>query len=614
MGHSSNTQEGKQNSNIITGSLSKNSGKHALKFGTDLRRDHANRFVISPGALSFTFTRLFTQGPNPLAASVNAGNSIASALLGHAETGRMALATRRFTRSWYQAFYAQDDWRVNSKLTLNIGLRYDLQFPMIEQNNNLNFFDPNAATPLRVPGLTLRGATSFADGKKKNPWNRNNLNFAPRFGLAYQATRNTVLRTAYGIFYSPHPYGTSDNVGNGFSTQTPNVGTVDNVTPVGSLANPFPNGYVLPFGAGASPTPLANLGLGITFFEPDSPTPYIQQWNFQVQRQVGQTMALDAGYVGSKGTHLPDVGYFPSQLRAEQLNPSINEQVANPFFGIINVGTLAAARVPRRLLLGPFPQHTQVGVQFPVAASSIYHSVQLKVTKRFSSDLSLIGAYTGAKLIDDSSGTMTWLEPASGHQDGYNRRLDRTVSDQDISQRFVLTFAYTLPFGRGRSIGTNWSGLADRLLGGWQANGIWVMQTGIPLALTTTNTAFAGNAVLRPNNNGRSARFEGAPQTRLARFFDTSVFSQPAPFTFGNVSRTLPDVRGPGLRSLDFSIFKNINFREGVYLQFRSEAFNLTNTPEFNNPETNLQSPAFGRITSQRNRSRQVQFALRLVF
>jgi hypothetical protein len=236
------------------------------------------------------------------------------------------------------------------------------------------------------------------------------------------------------------------------------------------------------------------------------------------------------------------------------------------------------------------------------------------VNKRFSRGFSFLISYTASKLIDDNSGASSWLEPTTSHQDFFNRRADRSISDQDISQRMVTSFNYGLPFGKNAKIGRDWSPIVDGLLGGWQVNGILNFQTGIPLALTTTNTSFANNIVLRPNNNGSSAGLDSSSGNKLDKYFKTEVFSAPPLYTFGNVSRTLPDVRGPGLGNLDFSIFKNIRIAEGRSVQFRSEVFNLTNTPEFEVPDTALQSPTFGKILSQRNRPRQIQFGLKIIF
>ncbi len=608
--------QGTQDSNIFTGNISHITGNHAVKFGAMFRRDQLNRFVVGTGDLTFAFARTYTQGPNALAASSTAGSSIASALLGLPDSGGISISTRAVTHNWQQAYYVQDDWRVSRRLTVNAGIRWELQFPMVEDNNNLNWFDPNAASPIaaQFPGLNLKGAVVFAGQDKRNPWLANLHDFAPRVGLAYSFSDKLVLRSGYGVFYGPHPYDVSGNRGSGYSQTTPYVASIDGAIPIANISNPFPNGFVLPFGLGATPSAAVNLGLGINFFEPHSPTPNVQQWNFGLQRQFGKSLMVEAGYDGMKGTHLPDVGYSLTQLRLDQLGPDITRAVPNPFRGLITVGTLSNPTVRAGQLLTPFPQYSSVGVTTPTAASSSYHALLLKAVKRFSNDLTFLLAFTASKLIDDSSGTATFLEPASPHQDAFNRRADRSISDQDVSQRLVYSVSYGLPFGKGKAIGGRWPSAVNALVGGWKVNGILTLQTGIPLSITTTNTSQANNAVLHPNNNGSSAALDGPAVGRLNQYFNTSVFSQPAPYTFGNTGRNLPDVRGPGLRSLDFALNKEVRIHESLHLQIRGEAFNLTNTPGFNNPDTNLQSPTFGAITSQFNQPRQIQVGLRLAF
>jgi hypothetical protein len=188
------------------------------------------------------------------------------------------------------------------------------------------------------------------------------------------------------------------------------------------------------------------------------------------------------------------------------------------------------------------------------------------------------------------------------------------VSANDISQQLSLSYVYELPFGKGRRFRASWNRAVDAAIGGWQINGIATVATGLPLAVTAQNTSGANNASLRPNNNGRSARLDGPVESRLNKYFDTSVFSQPAPFTFGNTGRVLPDARIPGARNLDFSLFKSFRLLEHVSLQLRAEAFNLTNTVQFGRPNSNLSTANFGQITSQVNSPRQLQFGLKLLF
>ena len=619
MGGSSNTQTGRQNSNVLLFSLSHTTGNHSIKFGTQVRRDYANRFINTGGDLKLAFSRTFTQGPNALAASSTAGSSVADALLGLADTSSASglnLSVPSIAHSWWQSYYVQDDWHVGKRLTLNLGVRWDLQFPMVEQNNNYDWFNPNIASPIagQVPGLSLKGGFQFASDTQRNAYIMNQHDFAPRFGLAYRLTDKLVVRSAYGIFYAPNPYDTSGNVGNGYSQTTPFVGTINGATPIGTISNPFPNGLIPPLGLGAPTTAAANLGLAISYYEPKELTPQIQQWNLTLQQQLGKSLALEVAYDGMKSNHLPEVGYFLSQLSPSQLGPQVSQQVANPFFGIIGTGTLSTPTVTAGHLMAAFPQYASVQVFEPDEAISNYNALLVKLEKRMSNGFTFMLAYTFSKLMDDGSGTESFLEPATSHQNAYNRRADYSVSDQNVPQRLVFSFTYALPFGRGRTFGQNWSSALNGVLGGWQATGILTLQKGIPLSLVTTDTSQSGSGYLRPNSNGQNASLSGSPESRLGKYFNTADFSQPAPYTFGNVGRNLGNVYGPGEKNLDFSVYKDISFRERLHLQIRAEAFNLTNTPWFSNPDTNLQDPTFGAITTQFNSPRQIQISLHLSF
>jgi hypothetical protein len=237
-------------------------------------------------------------------------------------------------------------------------------------------------------------------------------------------------------------------------------------------------------------------------------------------------------------------------------------------------------------------------------SSSSYHSLQLTAKKRFSRGLLFDSAFTWAKTIDNG---LT-------HQDSYNIRADRTVADIDIAQRLVLSYVYELPFGRGRHFGASSSRVVDSLLGGWQVNGITSFQTGTPLQLTANNTAGIFSPKVRPNNNGKSGKLSGPVDQRLNKYFDTSVFSQPAPFTLGNLGERVPDLRNDGVRNFDLSIFKEFKPIERLRVQFRSEFLNAFNTPRFGGPTTGVTSASFGQITSQSNSPRQIQFGLKLLW
>ncbi len=390
---------------------------------------------------------------------------------------------------------------------------------------------------------------------------------------------------------------------------------MDGLTPSAYLRDPFPNGFVP--AVGSSQGLLSSIGTAIDAPLSNTRVPYTVNWNLNVQYQLPGDILVEAGYVANHGVQLNQSGentYNLNQLTAAQLTQGtkLQQSVPNPFFGLITVGALSGKTVPASALITAFPQFPQVYPLYMSGSTSNYQSLQIRAERRFNRGMSFMLTYTFDKLIDDYS-----IIANSGRnapiQNIYDRHSERSVSPNDISQVLSLSSVYELPIGRGRLLGRGWNHFTDLLLGGWQVNGILSLQTGMPLALSTQNTSNAGGAVLRPNTNGQSAALSGSDNDRLNRYFNTSVFSQPAPFTFGNVGRTLSDVRGPGLRNLDFSAFKNFHIRERATLQFRAEFFNFTNTPAFGLPDQVLTDQTFGRITSS-GTPRQTQFALKLLF
>ena len=267
-------------------------------------------------------------------------------------------------------------------------------------------------------------------------------------------------------------------------------------------------------------------------------------------------------------------------------------------------------------MLRLYPQYTSVNAFRKPQANSIYHAFTLGVTKRYSHGLNLQVSYTAGKLIDDASQTVTFLGAAGTKQDFYNRAAERSISAQDISQRFVTAFNYELPVGRNRLLLKSAPKAVDFVLGGWQVNGIVTLQTSIPLQISNGgNNTNLGSPGQRPNNNGTSAKKDGPIEDRLNSYFDQSVFSQAGNFTFGNTSRTSPDLRGPGTRAFDASLFKRFRFRESANVEFRAEAFNAFNHPIWNNPGVTVTDPgSFGIITSKGGQRRQIQLALRIQF
>ncbi len=596
---------------------------HVIKFGVEGRLLRVDDVESGSSTGDFTFTQALTQGPNPNAASSNAGNSIATFLLGVGSGTMTQESKNAATQSFYYAWFLQDDWKVTHKLTLNLGLRYDVDIPRTERYNRMATFNPFAVSPLASQtGISsLRGGLVYpgVNGNSREQYQPQWKDFGPRIGLAYQAFKDTVIRAGYGVFYSPSYREAGATIGSeGFSASTTYTGSPNGLTPSLYINNPFPNGFNKIVGSSQG----LLTGLGTSFEVPlygDNQVPYTQNWDFEIQQQLKGDVLVDVSYVGSRSVHINQAG--ENDLNLNQLTPQamalgtkLQSSVPNPFYGIITTGPESSATIPYSYLVAPFPQYTALDASYPGGGYANYNAIQVKVEKRFTHGLSVLLAFTGQKSIDDYSIISNVGNNTGGVQNIYNRQGDKGVSSNDISQHMVVSGVYNLPFGRGQMFGKNWNRGIDTFLGGWQVNGIATAQTGFPLSITTTNTSNSGSTTLRPNNNGQDPNLSGPISQRLNGYLNVSTFSQPAPFTFGNLTRTLPNVRAPGTQNIDFSLFKNFHIVENLSLQLRAESFNLLNQVVFGAPNQVLSSGQFGVISGQSNSPRTIQFGLKLLF
>jgi hypothetical protein len=601
----------------LVGNITKLSGKHSIKAGGDVRMFTLGFAQFGSSPANFSFTRLMTQGPNPLVAGN--GDGLASFLLGAGTSGAATHRIKPADSSRYYAMYAQDDYKFNSKLTFNVGLRYELEGSNTERYDQQTIMDPYAKNPLSdKTGLDLRGVYLFS-GENQSAGRRgvrsieHKLN--PRFGIAYQLNQKTVIRTGYGIFYGVPKFAATDRyTGAPYASTTPWNATLDTVNPTNLLRNPFPQGYVLPVGRG--PGALSGVGFALSSaWASEMKTPYNQQWNFNIQRHLTNNMMFEVSYAGNKGTHNEIVQGDLGQLRPEQLTPANNllTLVPNPFFGLIDPASpLGAATVQRgRLLRGQFAEFTSVGPGNPAWGNSNYHSFQTRFENRFGGGASMGVAYTWSKSIADSSDGI-WNDGQGTLRNWYCRSCERSLTTYDVPHRMVVNYNYELPFGKGRKYGTNMNWLANAILGGWQSNGVFTIASGQPLIFSqTTNNSFSFGGSQRPDVVGGDARI---PVRSIDKWYDTTQFRVAANYTFGTMSRTHSNLRADFTRGLNFSLFKNTRVRERLNVQFRAEAFNLTNTPVFAAPNNNVESGAFGTVTGQSNGPRTIQLGLKLLF
>lgn len=348
-------------------------------------------------------------------------------------------------------------------------------------------------------------------------------------------------------------------------------------------------------------------------------SPYLQQWNFAVQRQLPGRWVASVSYAGNKGNKLFGANYNLNQIDPQYyaLGLRLQDQVPNPLAGQILSGALSGATITRSQSLLPYPDYLTVTTYANHGASSVYHALQVTVARRFSHGLSALISYTDSKLINDSFSSAGSLGAIDESRLGrFNRRLERAIDTNDVTHRLVASAVYELPFGRGKPWLANARGVAGQLAGGWQVNGIVTVESGVPLQVRGANNFTGINFpdLIRDPTLPRSER-------NVLRWFDTDAFRKPADWTVGNAPRTLPNTRGPGMADLALSAFKNFRLAEGKNLQFRFESFNALNHVNLNNPNTTFSpnrqgvntNALFGRISSAMD-ARRLQLGLRLVF
>jgi hypothetical protein len=557
-------------------------GSHAVKAGFDFRWERLD--IIQPPAPSglFNFNTLFTNLPG----APGTGNPLASFLLGQVNTFAIDLQEKAIRpRALVQEFFVQDDWRASRRLTLNAGLRYTLNFPSTEVDNQGAVF--NFATQ-QLDYLGRNGFPRSARELHKD-------NFGPRLGVAYQPAARTVVRSAYALVWFQMA-GISTSFINPQFPFIQSVGqrTLDNLHPAFVLSG-GPSVTPIP------PTPDAGLGQGVYGVDRSLGSGYAQHWNFAIQREITSDLVWEIAYTGSKITHvgMPDVNL--NQLTVDQLRAgaALLERVPNPFFGQIpRSSSLGDPTITRAQLLKPFPRFTAVDLYRNNAGDTNFHALQVKLEKRFSRGLSLLLSCTRGKLIDEASSVFNASIQAGAVEnspvaDAFNRKLERDVSNGDVPNIFTASWTYELPFGRNAAIA---GGLAGRLLGGWQLAGLITVQSGLPLTITqaTNFNAFAGFGTQRPHRLANPA----LPATRrsTAQWFNTAAFQIAPQFTIGNSSRN--PVRGPGYRNMDVALSKRTPLNDRIVLELRAEVFNLTNTPPLGPPNMVLGTPGFGAITS----------------
>jgi hypothetical protein len=520
-------------------------GSHTLIFGAELMKLITQRSAVNQADGLFTFANT----------PVITGYAAADFILGDAQSDQTpGPEIRNKVAEWRDGFFVVDQWQASKKLTLTLGLRYEL--PTVPYTANGYATILNAQQTALIPSNAPQPGFKFIDP--------NHEDFAPRLGLAYRLTGKTVIRAGYGIYYNPNQTNTFT-----FLSNNPPFSAVTTFNSAGnqlvSFNNPAPSSL-------AHQTALSNT----TIISPNPylPTEYMNQWSFDIEQGVWSGAALDIQYLGSHSAHL-DRSYYDNTPLPGSAAP-VSSRRPNPIFGDIRI------------------------IQNDEEAN--YDGLSLILRQRFSHGLTFLGSYTWSHDLDvstDSNGGGAPMNPYDWHADYGN-------SNWDVRHRFTAYFNYVLPFFNASS-----NVFLRQTLGGWQTNGIITLQTGFPFnVIVSGDPANTGRSNERPN--WVSTPTDNCGDAHLTGCIDAADFAAPALYTYGNAGRNL--LYGPGLYNVDFSLFKEFQILERSRLQFRSEFFNFFNTPAFSNPNSTFGTTSFGTITSTKHDNREIQFALKLLF
>jgi hypothetical protein len=605
-------------------SVSKFMGHHTVKMGGEFRRMSADVLAYGSSAGNFGFTSAFTQGPNPNTASSTAGDAFAAFLLGYPATGDITVPTPGHYVLNYYAGYLQDDFRATQKLTLNFGLRYEYESGLQERDNHFTVgFDPDAAFPVKVPGLDLKGGLMYAgvDGYPTHQGHPITTQFAPRGGVAYSLTDKMVLRGGYGFFWAPTQFnGVGESVigSRGYTASTSFLSSNDGgLTPVGSISNPFP---VVGQPRGNSLGLLTGAGGTVDYIDQNARPGYVQQYSFDYQWELPRSNVVTIGYMGSRSERLTFGGTSDASVNINQLDPSylamgtaLQQLVPNPFFGNATFGNFSrSATIPRGQLLRPFPQFGDVLAHRVNGGKARYNAVSLKWDRRMSKGWSAGGNYTYGQLKDNQFGESNTYSARQGSAlDNTDLEREFGYSLLDMPHRVNINSTFMLPFGAGQRWLT--SGVSSAILGGWSFTLTGRYQNGFPLSIwQSSNNSGLFGSTQRPNVvEGVDPVTAGTWEDRLGQWLNSAAWTAAPAFTLGNAPRTDSRVRTPGQAATDIAIQRSIRFG-GKNLSIRADVLNLFDNPLFLNPITQFGLATFGQVQQVGGYPRSLQFQLRM--
>jgi hypothetical protein len=601
-------------------------GAHQLKFGGSFRYRRMTAQDRRNEGGTFNFNALSTSLPNsPDFARL--GNPFASFLLGEVFSANAAVpAPTRVFNDQFLAAYAEDVIKLTRRVTVSIGVRYELPFYIKETEGRVSFMDlarPNPGAG-NLPGALIFLGEGQGRTGSKDIFRNYRVAFSPRFAMTAQVDRKTVVRLGYGLFRVDTAVGRFNNCGywcSGFGLQPAYATTNQGITPALRLDNGMPpNPTNLPIF-----DPALNNGGTVSLINWNAnKMALMQSWTFAIQRELLFGINLDAAYVGQKTNGTWTGLEVPNQIHPRHLSlgQTLTADIGSPQAAAAGVtrpypgftGSVAQA-------LRPFPQYTEIQEMYQPTGFNFYNSLQMRIQKRHSNGLSFLMSYTLAKNLGLPGGDIFGDAAGGGGSRGidtFNRRAEKALIASDQTHIWITSWSYDLPFGKGRKFLSSARGPVNHMLGGWALNAIQTYRRGTPIGIGGGPALPLFGGGNRPNwisNDVRTSVSMGSFDPARDRYLNLAAFSQPANFTIGNSPRVLPNVRTPFFLNEDFSVFKNVHFTESMFLQLRGEFYNVMNRVVFGGPANNINNPAtFGVIGGQANTPRLVQLAAKFIF
>jgi hypothetical protein len=621
------------------GAVSKLVGRHTVKMGIDYRRIGNETQSYSGGAGNFNFDRRYTS-LNPLSNGVDgatpSGNALASLMLGYptGDPGNLSRILVSEPADYFVNYfggYIQDDFRVNAKLTVNAGLRIEHEDGLREAENRFTVGFDRTVNPGGALGAAgARGGLMYAgvNGNPEVQGDQPAMKFSPRVGFVYSMNPKTVVRGGYGIYQAPWNYQAVGSANYGQVGYSQNTFMVQGqFVPTANLTNPFPAGVNQP--RGNSLGVLEGYGSNIEFIDQDKKAPYVQQYSFDISRELAGSLAVGFEYNGATGRNLGLGGSNDGTININQLAPehlalgatALNAQVPNPFAGLLPGSNLNGATISRAQSLRPFPQFGNILMRQNTGGKNQYHAAIFKLEKRMSRGWGGRINYTYSNLKDNQFGEGNSYSATNGNmQNAYDLEAEYVTGLLDVPHKLVFSPIVELPFGEGK----RWaqSGVGAAILGDWTISSIIAFESGFPFSVANSSNSLSayGFLVQRPNLTGSDLATTGdredrlyAPPVSTNTWLDSNGFVHPG-FALGTATRTLTDVRTPHRNNWDFVASKDVRMGGGRRAQIRLEVLNITNTVKADAPTTTFGSAAFGRVSRQRGFMRLTQLMFRYSF